>query len=379
MKILLLSSTNNRENGYGNLTHQLCHFLSRAGIDITLLLPKDEPRYAYADYKTEYVLPGYIFDMKTKKVLEYATFSYETDADIIHSVIEFPYAILAARIALKYKKPLIIQAAGTYAVKPLHRFPDKYFLKWAYNKASVIAPISKFTGDMIQEYSHTPTLMKIIHPGVHFDNFNKQIDSLDITAKYPRKKILLTVGVLKPRKGHDVVLRALGELKKKRDDFQYLIVGADNEGRDEYTASLRTIVKENNLGNNVTFVGNVPDVDLVRYFHSSYLYIHTPKRVHWNFEGFGIVYLEAGACRKPAVAADSGGIRDAVVDGKTGIVVPEGDYHATAQAIEKFLDNPALAMEMGNAGYEYAKKHDWKVIVEEFIDLYKDLLSKKSS
>ena len=375
MKILLLSNSNNIKNGYGNLTHQSCVYLQKAGIDFTLLLPHDSPRYDYATYSIEYILPSYIFDLKTTKIFDYIRFSYKTDVDIVHSITEFPYAILAAKIAKKNKKPLIIQSAGTYGVKPLLYFPDKIFLKWAYNQASLVTPISVFTQEMIQKFSGTKTPMKIIHPGVDFNHFDVNVDVKDIQEKYPNKKLIVTVGVLKPRKGHDVVLRALGELKKRRDDFHYLIVGSDGEGRTVYYNSLQTLVKENYLENNVTFVGTASDEDLVRYFHAADVYVHTPRLIHMNFEGFGMVYLEAGVCRKPVVAADSGGIRDAVVDGKTGIIVPENDVHATAEAVKKLLDNPGLRNEMGNAGYEYAQKHDWQHIGEQYIEVYKNILN----
>ncbi len=375
MKILLLSNTNNVENGYGNLTHELCRHLEMSGIEFTLLLPAEEPRYSYVTYRTEHVLPPYIFDLKTKKILKYLAFSYATDADIVHSITEFPYAVLAARIAKKNKKPLIIESAGTYGVKPLLQFPDKFFLSWAYSKAKLIIPISAFTGEMIKKLSRTRTPMKIIHPGVDFKRFDQAVDVRDIQNKYGNKKILLTVGVLKPRKGHDVVLKALAELRKERDDFHYVIVGSFNEGRDAYYKSLQKIVEESNLGNNVTFAGSVDDGELVKYFQAAYLYIHTPRVINMNFEGFGIVYLEAGAARKPVIAADSGGVKDAVTDGKTGIIVPENDSAGTAGALRKLLDDPVLVQKMGEAGHEAARVHDWKIIVKEYISAYKELLS----
>jgi glycosyltransferase involved in cell wall biosynthesis len=375
MKILLLSNTNNIKNGYGNLTHQFCLYLKSKGVDFTLLLPRGEKRYDYANYTIEYVLPPYIFDLKTKKVWEYLTFSYSTDADIIHSITEFPYAVLAARIAKKTGKPLIIQSAGTYGVKPLLYFPDKIILKWAYNAARLITPISVYTRDMIKKLSGTQTPFKIIHPGVDFKRFDVNVDTTALRQKYPHKKILLTVGVMKPRKGHDVVLKALGMLKKEREDFHYVVVGSFDEGRDVYYESLKKLVQENNLLENVTFTGEVGNEDLVAYFHACDIYIHTPRVIHMNFEGFGMVYLEAGVCRKPVVAADSGGTSDAVIPNETGLVVPENDPTATAAAIKKLLDDPLLCQKMGTAGYEYAKKHTWDTIGDEYMAVYRELLS----
>jgi phosphatidylinositol alpha-1,6-mannosyltransferase len=338
-----------------------------------LLLPKNETRYPYTSYPVDYVLPEYIFSARTWKVLKYVMFSYASDADIIHSVFEYPYDLVATSIARKLKKPLVIGAAGTYAIKPLFYIPDKYLVKWAYNAARRIIAISAFTAQSVQKYSGTKTPLQVIHVGVNLGRFDTPVSVDEIIKRYGNKKILLTVGGLKRRKGQDVVLRALGELRRKRDDFHYLIVGSDEEG-DSYITEMRAIVEEKKLHDRVTFVGSINDKELVRYFHAAYVYIHTPRVIHWNFEGFGIVYLEAGACHKPVIASDSGGVRDAVIEGKTGLIVPENDYLKTAEAIEKLLDNPDLARSMGNAGYEYAREHDWSRIASKYIDMYNELL-----
>ena len=218
MKIILISSTNNIQSGYGNLTHELCMFL-KGKVDFTLLLPHDEQRYPYTSYPVEYILPSYIFNLRTSKVLQYLLFKYKTDADIVHSVFEFPYALIAARIAKKNKKPLIIGLAGTYAVKPLFQFPDSIFLRRAYNQAKSMISISQFNRDMVKKYSETKTPINIIHPAVNFERFSRVYDENIVRQRYHDKKILMTVGALKPRKGHDIVLRALSILKKERNDF----------------------------------------------------------------------------------------------------------------------------------------------------------------
>jgi len=66
-----------------------------------------------------------------------------------------------------------------------------------------------------------------------------------------------------------------------------------------------------------------------------------------KFEGFGIVYLEASACGKPIVATDAGGVRDAVIDGQTGIVVSDSDVSAIAKAIEELCANPSEVSSLG--------------------------------
>ncbi len=369
MKILLFSSTNNPKNGYGNITHELCTFLS-AHADVTLLLPKNESRREGLGYRVEYVLPPYIFDLKTPKILEYLRFSYDASRfDLVHSLFEFPYALLAARIAKRYRKPYIIGTQGTYAIQPLFWYPEKWLVKWAYGGARMITAPSTFTRDNIIKYSGTKTPVTIIHNGVNFSRFQRQMDISAVRAEYPGKKLLLTVGLLKPRKGQDLVIEALGLLKERRDDFHYLVVG---KGR--FVERLKALAQAKGIGDRVTFCGEIDGDKLIGYFQACDAYVHTPVLVNWQFEGFGIVYLEASACAKPIVAADSGGIRDAVIEGQTGLIVPEGDVTAIAQAIERILDNPELAQRLGHQGHEYARRHDWAAIGQQFLELYQQSL-----
>lgn len=366
--------TNNIQSGGGNLTHELCMFL-KGKVDFTLLLPHDEIRYDYTSYPVEYILPSYIFDTRTPKIFDYLFFKYKIDADIVHSVFEFPYAIIADKISRDNNIPLVIGLAGTYAVKPLLTFPDNFFLKRAYNHANRMISISKFTAQMVMTHSKTKTPIDIIHCAVNFGRFSANYRTDDIRNKFPNKKLFMTVGAIKPRKGHDIVLEALSLIKKERSDFHYIITG-NNEKRDSYLNRLDEIIEKGNLKDNVTFAGSVSDEDMPRYFNAIDVYIHTPVMVNWNFEGFGIVYLEAGSAKKAVIASNSGGTPDAVIDGKTGIVVPESDVVSTANAIRKLIDNEELRMKLGNTGYEYAKEHTWENIGIKFIDLYSKILNK---
>lgn len=372
MKVLLLSSTDDPTNGYGNITKELVSYLD-GRVDFRLLLPKDESGDRYRSYSAERVLPPYIFNLKTPKVFEYLKFDWPaSDCDVIHSIFEFPYALIAARLAKRYNKPLIIGTQGTYAIQPLFWKPEKWFIKWAYNFAKTITAPSNFTRDNIIKYSKTKSPVKIIHNAVNFERFQKPTDTTLIRNRYPGRKLLLTAGGLKPRKGHDVVIRALGILARKRDDFQYLIIGAG-----KLKEHLQNLVTVEGIAKRVTFCGQIDGDELVRYFQACDLYVHTPILTNWQFEGFGIVYLEASACAKPIVAADSGGIRDAVLDGRTGLIVPEGDTIATAGAIEHILDNPELAERFGNQGREYARQNTWDIVGQSFIRLYEEISAKK--
>lgn len=365
MKIILLSSTNNIKNGYGNITHELCEAYKEKGVDFVLLLPKSEPRYDYTSYPVEYVLPEYIFTFKTPKIIDYIFFNYSGKADIVHSLFEFPYALLGMKVAKKLGVPFYMGAQGTYGITPLLMWPEKYFVKRMYNFAQKIFVPSEFTRTHLIGFSHTKTPVKIIHNGINYARFSVPVETASIKDKYNDQKLLLTVGGLKPRKGQDVVIRALKKVTEKYPQTKYLLIG-----KGEYESFLRKLAEEVGVSAQVEFLGEKVGEELVKYFWAADIYVHVPVLVGWNFEGFGIVYVEASACGKPIVAADSGGIKNAVIQDKTGLIVSENDVDETASAIIRLLENPTLREQLGKQGREYASGHDWSIIASQFLREY---------
>ena len=372
MKIALFSSTLDVKNGYGNITYELCKALVAKNIDFELFLPKhEEGKFALEiNFPVHYVLPEYIFRIKTPKALPY--FFQDIDVskfDLVHSLFDFPYAFMIARLARKYRKPFLMGSQGTYGVAPLTYFPEKYMLKWAYRQAKEIMVPSTFTKSKILEYAHTTYPISIIHNGVNFSRFNQDVDESSIRAKYPGKKILITVGGPKKRKGQDIVIRAMPKVIAEYPDVVYLVIGGQPTGDDR--KNMIELAQGLGVGEQVVFTGQVNDEDIIKYFRACDVYVHTPRVSNLNFEGFGIVYIEAGACGKPSVATDSGGIRDAVVENKTGLIAPDEDSDTVARHIVTLLKDDTLRSQMGERAKEYAREHDWSIIAEQYIERYK--------
>ncbi|MDP6561561.1 MAG: glycosyltransferase family 4 protein [Candidatus Peribacteraceae bacterium] len=368
MRIALFSSTIDSRDGYGNITKEYCAQLHRLGQPFVLFLPQSQKEAIdTTDYPFEirFVLPEYIFRIYQPKALGYFRSIDVSEFDLVHSLFAFPYCVLAQRSAKKYKKPYIMGAQGTHGVRPLAYFPEKLFLKSCYKHAAAITVPSDYTRRKICEYAGVEYPITVIHNGVHFDRFQKDVDVQSIRDRYKGKKILLTVGGLWGRKGHDLVLQMLYNVTQKYPDIVYTIVG-DGNSRE----NLEKLATELGVRDSVDFVGRKSGDELVAYFKACDVYVHTPKVLDLKFEGFGIVYLEASACGKPIVATDAGGIRDAVVDGETGLIADDGDVQGIADRVLQLLDDPNAAVAMGEAGLKYAKKNDWNSIAQQFIHLY---------
>ena len=177
--------------------------------------------------------------------------------------------------------------------------------------------------------------------------------------------IILTVARLVPHKGQDMGIRALSMLARDFPDLRYIMVG---EGHDEMR--LREMARELGVSDRVGFVGPMRDDELPEAYATSTIYLGASRIDNQiNVEGFGISFLEAGASGVPSVAGDSGGVRSAVRDGETGIVVPPTDPDAIADSIRSLLLNPDRRKQMGRAARHAVETHyNWDRVAKDTRD-----------
>jgi len=174
--------------------------------------------------------------------------------------------------------------------------------------------------------------------------------------------LIITVARLVPHKGQDMGIRALAALTRDFPNLRYIMVG---EGHDELR--LKSLARELGVADKVGFVGAMRDDELPEAYATSTIYLgasRVDKEI--NVEGFGISFLEAGASGVPSVAGDSGGVRSAVRDGETGIVVPPTDVDAISDALRSLLLNPDRRQEMGRAARRAVETHyNWDRVARD--------------
>jgi len=177
--------------------------------------------------------------------------------------------------------------------------------------------------------------------------------------------IMLTVARLVPHKGQDVGIRALAMLSHDFPTLRYIMVG---EGHDEHR--LRALARDLGVSDKVGFVGAMRDDELPEAYATSTIYLGASRIDRdINVEGFGISFLEAGASGIPSVAGDSGGVRSAVRDGETGLVVPPTDVDAIADAIRSLLLNADRRKLMGVAARRAVETHyNWDRVARDTRD-----------
>jgi glycosyltransferase involved in cell wall biosynthesis len=182
---------------------------------------------------------------------------------------------------------------------------------------------------------------------------------------------LLFSGRLIQRKGLDYLIRALPAVLERRQ--VKLVVTGEGDRRREWEDLAATL----GLRDRVEFLGYVSSERLAELYRACALYVHPAIFDDNNdTEGLGVVLIEALANRCPVVASSVGGIVDVIAHEETGLLVPEKNERALADAIVRILDDPALAQRLGNSGYEFAKRQfDWERITDETEDLYRSAIA----
>jgi glycosyltransferase involved in cell wall biosynthesis len=157
----------------------------------------------------------------------------------------------------------------------------------------------------------------------------------------PNEAVLVgTVANLFPRKGYEVMLRALPAIVHAVPTVHYVIVGSDDN---DYANRLKRLAHELKIGDRVHIVGFQDPVQ--PFLASLDLYVHPAL-----MEGFGIAVVEAMAMGKAVVATTTGGLPEVVAQGETGLLVPPGDVESLAAAVVSLLEDKVRREQMGRKG-----------------------------
>ncbi len=221
-------------------------------------------------------------------------------------------------------------------------------------RANATVAVSRHTRDLALRLGAPEARVHVVHPGV---------DSIpEAERRGVRDNSIVVVSRLEERyKGHDVLLRALPLVRSRVPEAHLHVVG-DGVMR----GYLEALASSFGVADATTFHGRLPDHvrnDLMR--RTSVFAMPSRTDALGSGEGFGIVYVEAGARGVPVVAGRVAGALDAVVDGGTGLLVDPEDHVAVADAITSILQDPGLAKRMGDEAVERARALSWQRAARE--------------
>ncbi|WP_250030399.1 glycosyltransferase family 4 protein [Paractinoplanes maris] len=222
----------------------------------------------------------------------------------------------------------------------------------------VITYLGDYQRTRLDRALHGLTSLERLAPGVDVDAFHPGVDGSEVRARHglAGRPVIVCVSRLVPRKGQDMLIRALPTIRRRVPGAALLLVSGG-----PYRKTLARLAREHDVEQDVVFTGSVPWAELPAHYAAGDVYA-MPCRTRaagLDVEGLGIVYLEASATGLPVVGGDSGGAPDAVRQGETGYVVGGTDVEALAARLTELLTDQAKAKAMGAAGRAWVEQ-EWR-------------------
>jgi phosphatidylinositol alpha-1,6-mannosyltransferase len=296
------------------------------------------------------------------------------ESDVIHcgNIRPCGYPLLAALSQSAHRRPYLVYVNGGDLLREreriVHSGLKRWFLRRLLGQASGIVANSAWTAETAWTICEAlgidrADFIAAIDLGTDPAQFRPENDRRRLRERlgWQDACILLTVARLVPHKGQDSALRALAPVAAEHPKLRYLVVGdGPNEG------FLRRLAADLGIADRVAFAGPLSDADVAEAYATSDVYIGLSRQESVDVEGFGISFVEASASGVAVIAGDSGGVRSAVRDGETGIIVRPNDVDATAAALRELVCRPERRRAMGEAGRRAVLTHyNWDRVARE--------------
>ncbi|MFF5216235.1 glycosyltransferase family 4 protein [Micromonospora sp. NPDC000442] len=222
----------------------------------------------------------------------------------------------------------------------------------------VVTYLGEYTRTRLARALDGLTELRRLAPGVDTDVYHSSVDGGAVRHRLglADRPVVVCVSRLVPRKGQDMLIRAMPLIRRRVPDAALLVVGGG-----PYRTTLARLARQAGVERDVVFTGSVPSAELPAHYAAGDVYA-MPCRTRnrgLDVEGLGIVYLEASATGLPVVAGNSGGAPDAVRQGETGYVVDGRDLVELADRVATLLADRDLARQFGAAGRAWVER-EWR-------------------
>jgi D-inositol-3-phosphate glycosyltransferase len=242
---------------------------------------------------------------------------------------------------------------------------------------ALIANTDAEAASLVSLYDACPDNVHVVTPGVDLYTFTPGLgrSASRTVIDMPQEGLVVSfVGRIQPHKGPEVLIRAISELVKHspllRSKLIVNIIGGASGANTEEVDRLRELSSWLGIQDVVRFSPPVPRADLVQWYRASDLVV-----VPSYSESFGLVALEAQACGTPVVATAVGGLRTAVADGISGVLVDGHDPKAWSSVIARLLQEPQRRVLLSMGAIEHASHFGWDATARGTLDIYDQVIS----
>jgi phosphatidylinositol alpha-1,6-mannosyltransferase len=279
----------------------------------------------------------------------------------VHCGRVLPEGVMALTLKWRFGVPYLCYVHGEDVTTARESREYVFLVRQVLRGASLLIANSRNTQRILcDEWAVPRERVQVLHPGVDSTRFVPASRDCAIRQAmgWGTRRVVLTVGRLQKRKGHDQMIRALRLLRDEFPELLYCIIG-DGEERGE----LERLIRSEQVQEQVQLLGEADDARLIAAYQQCDLSILPNRQIGEDIEGFGMVLLEAQACGKPVIAGASGGTSEAVNAPLTGLVVPCETPEGIATAMAPLLRDEARRLAMGRAAREWAAgKFEWSAL-----------------
>jgi D-inositol-3-phosphate glycosyltransferase len=269
-------------------------------------------------------------------------------------------------------------AVGEKPEPKIRALGEKQVVKAA---TGLIANTDAEAASLVSYYDACPDNVFVVAPGVDLQTFHPGAGKSVARAKLniaPDALVLTFVGRIQPHKGPDVLVRSVAEMLSHSPHLKsklalVIMGGPSGAGLDELD-KLKALAKFLKIEDITHFIDPVPRDELADWYRASDL-VCVPS----YSESFGLVALEAQACGTPVIASAVGGLRTAVSDGISGILVDGHDPKAWASVISRLIAEPQRRVLLSMGALDHSNKFGWENTARQTLDVYDWVLSKPKS
>lgn len=284
--------------------------------------------------------------------------------DIIHAHSFIPGALVGKKISEFYKCPLVVTTHGADTRVWLHRYGGKRVIRdLCNNQTTAITCVSKTVKNLLSQSQISTNKCEVIPNGMDMKKIFSGINS--VRKRYVDKLLILGIGNLIRSKGFDLFIQAFQLLRQKNRQIHGIIIG-DGPEKD----NLQKLIRQFHLENDVELTGAKSPKGTMEYMDACDIFC-LPS---WS-EGFGMVYLEALAHRKPVIAVEGQGIADIIKHGEAGYCIKPGNLKELLNYLQSLIDDPDKRNRMGLRGQMLVENnYTWKHCSHQYINIYSSIL-----
>lgn len=367
MHVALLATDPSEAHGWSNHARELINALAAHGLQFTLITSRHAAAHDLPNTTVYRCLPSLTEPIRAIRprllVANLLVQRIARRAELMHVLAE-PYALAA----LSSSKPLLVTAHGTYLPQTAQARLFGKLYRHVYRRARIIC-VSRYTEQRVRAI--LPSARTHVVPnGVNLARFAQPID-VSVPKRAPT---VLSVGQIKPRKGFLEIVEAMALVRRDIPEAQAVFIG-NTQSDPAYVARLRERIDALGLSQAVHLLGRLPEPELLAWYAAADVFALHSLNLGQQFEGFGLVYLEASAAGLPVIGTRACGAEDAIRDGETGFLVQQGDVAALAACLVRLLRDSDLRARFGAAGRAFAAQHTWEATARQVLAHYEEALT----